>query len=73
LARRSIVVRKEDFRPVLLNEVDSNSSMFDEISDEEVKEEKENNDLERELSNSESSDPFEEIEPKKIDKPTVKK
>jgi hypothetical protein len=64
LARRSIVVRKEDFRPVLLNEVDSNSSMFDEISDEEVKEEKENNDLERELSNSESSDPFEEIEPK---------
>jgi len=38
--------------------------MFDEISDEEVKEEKENNDLERELSNSESSDPFEEIEPK---------
>lgn len=64
MARRSIVVRKEDFRPVLLNEVDSNSSMFDEISDEEVKEEKENNDLERELSNSESSDPFEEIEPK---------
>tara|TARA_B110000285_G_C14781735_1_gene448875 strand:- start:180 stop:374 length:195 start_codon:yes stop_codon:yes gene_type:complete len=64
LARRSIVVRKEDFRPVLLNEVDSNSSMFDEISDEEVKEEKENNDSEGEQSNSESSDPFEEMEPK---------
>ena len=64
MARRSIVVRKEDFRPVLLNEVDSNSSMFDEISDEEVKEEKENNDSEGEQINSESSDPFEEMEPK---------